>query len=123
MPRDAEPTARLFYDPSCGPCRFLAGAAQGLSRGRLESIPFNAPAAQTALADLPEEPRYSAAHVVSISGRSSGAAIVRSLIGTTFGPAAEGVIVRHPTLDRPLRWVYQRFWEQRRDRCAVDARA
>jgi hypothetical protein len=124
MPVDPERRARLFYDPHCGPCRFLAGAAEGVSHGRLESIPFDAPAARTVLADLAEEVRFDAAHVVSGSERRSGPEIVASLVGTTFGPRAGELFARFPTLDRPLRWLYLRLWNyRRRSACATPSGA
>ena len=91
MPPDPVRPVRLFYDPTCGPSRFLASAAEGLSRGRLESVAFDGPDARVALEDLSEEMRFGAAHVVTADERRSGAEIVGPLVATTFGPRLGGL--------------------------------
>ncbi|HTP56568.1 MAG TPA: hypothetical protein VML53_07935 [Thermoplasmata archaeon] len=113
MPIDPERHARLYYDRSCGPCTFLAEAVAGAGHGRVESIPLDDPRAAADLADLPPEARFASAHVVRRGDRRSGAAIVDPILGFTFGTRAEQVVARFPTLDRPLRWLYDRFWEHR----------
>ncbi|MGB6500753.1 MAG: hypothetical protein WBG19_05070 [Thermoplasmata archaeon] len=123
MPPDPVRPVRLFYDPTCGPCRFLASAAEGLSRGRLESVAFDGPDARVALEDLSEEMRFGAAHVVTADERRSGAEIVGPLVATTFGPRLGGLYDLFPTLARPLHWIYWRLWENRRRSCESRAPA
>ena len=113
MPIDPERHARLYYDRSCGPCTFLAETVAGVGHGRVESIPLDDPRAAVDLVDLPPERRFASAHVVQEGNRRSGAAIVDPILGFTLGARAEQVVVRFPTLDRPFRWLNERFWEHR----------
>jgi len=122
MPVDAERHARLYFDPSCGPCRFFAESVAGVSRGRVTPVPYDAPASSAELGDLPDPVRYASAHVVRDGARASGAAIVRPLLGSTLGPRAALLMDRAPVLERSLEWVYRRFWEHRqRHGCAAAA--
>jgi hypothetical protein len=114
MPLDPERRARLYYDRSCGPCTFLAETVEGLSHGRVDSVPLDGSGSDVDLGDLTESQRYGSAHVVVAGApRSTGSEIVVPLVGLTFGPALARLFDRHPTLDRPLRWLYRRFWEHR----------
>jgi hypothetical protein len=123
MPYDPELRARLYYDRSCGPCRFFAGTVEGMSRGRIAAVPLDATRADPDLGDLPDTVRYGAAHVVVGTDRRSGPEIVGPLVAITFGPTAGRLLGRVPWVDRPLRWMYLRFWEHRRRHgCATEAR-
>ena len=45
------------------------------------------------------------------------------LVGLTLGSTGERVVTRVPSIDRGLRWVYDRFWSYRRTHgCAAPAR-
>ena len=120
MSIDVDRHARLYYDPSCGSCRFLAGTVGELSRGRVETVPLTAGAAASDLGDLRDDERSRTAHVVEGTERRSGPDIVVPLVGLTFGPGVGRLFAQHPTLARPLRWGYGRLWEYRQHRgCAA----
>jgi len=120
-PADAERHARLYYDPSCGPCTFLADSVRGLSDGRVESVPFNEPAAEADLGALAPTERYGSAHLVEDGRpRRSGPAIAAPLARLALGPTAGALLDRLPVLRRPLEWTYGRFWSHRqRHGCAT----
>lgn len=122
-PLTIAPTARLFYDPGCGPCTFFARINQWASRSQLRAIPYDGEEAGSALGDLDDETRFAYAHLVDADGRRSGAAIMVPLVGAVLGPTAERVTARVPPLGGGLRWIYGRFWNYRRTRgCASPAR-
>lgn len=124
MQLDAERHVRLFYDASCGPCRFFAQTVEGVGRGRVVTVPLGDRAADSALAGLAPEERFGAAHLVDDAGRHSGPGIVGPLLGLTLGPTAGTLAARFPGIERPLRWLYRRFWEyRRRHGCAAGAPA
>ncbi|MGP8077177.1 MAG: hypothetical protein ACLQD8_08810 [Thermoplasmata archaeon] len=124
MPFDPERHARLYYDPSCGPCSLFAGTVEGVAHGRVEPVPFDALRADPDLGDLPVPVRYGAAHLVVGSERRTGPEIVGPLVGMTLGPTAGRLFERFPTLGRPLRWIYLRFWEHRsRHGCSTPVRS
>jgi len=115
-----ETTARLFYDPGCGPCSIFARASEWVSHSQLRAIPYDGDEASLVLGDLSDETRFSYAHLVDGRGRRSGAAIMSPLVGLALGPAGEHLVEKVPPVDRGLRWVYDRFWSYRRTRgCAA----
>ncbi|MFY9716454.1 MAG: hypothetical protein WAK40_00750 [Thermoplasmata archaeon] len=115
MPLDPERHARLYYDRSCGPCTFLAGAVQGLSHGRVVSAPLDGERSEEDLGDLSAGERYGSAHVVVVGApRRTGAEIVGPLVGLALGPTADRLFERLPVLDRPFRGLYRLFWDDRR---------
>ena len=116
MPYAADRAPRLYYDDGCGPCRFFARAATGVSRRRLEAIPLGALRADVELQGLSGETRYGYAHLVSGSEVRTGESIVAPLLGLTLGPGWERVARRAPFVDRVLRGLYRRAWEARRAR-------
>ena len=119
----ASPPACLFYDPGCGPCTLFARVSEWASRSRLRATPFDGEEATRELGDLSEEVRYSYAHLVDTSGRTSGADIMSPLVGLTIGLTGGRVARSVPSIDHGLRWLYQRFWNYRRTRgCAAPDR-
>jgi len=122
MPYLDDRAARLYYDDGCGPCRFFARAAAGVSHHRVEAIPLNAGPADGELGHLSEETRFGYAHLVSNSGLRTGESIAAPLLGLTLGSSWERVARRAPFVDRVLRGLYRRAWESRRARgCGADA--
>ena len=114
MPYLNDRSARLFYDDSCGPCRFLARATEGLSRHRIVAIPLDSSAASDELGALPAETRYGSAHL-SVGGTlRTGEAVPTRLIGLTVGETWGRVVERVPWIDRSLRRIYLQFWNARR---------
>lgn len=107
-------SARLFYDRACGPCRFLAQAAEGTSRHRLVASPLDSSVADEVLGSLPAETRYGYAHVAKDGAIASGEGVVAPLVGLTLGPAWERVVRRVALLDRALTRTYRVLWEYRR---------
>jgi hypothetical protein len=113
-------SARLYYDSSCGPCRLLARAAEGMSHHRLNAIPLESPGAAADLSDLSTEDRFGSAHLVTGSTRLTGADLATPLVRFALGARLARVVASAPPLDRSLRWVYVRFWNYRRTRgCAA----
>lgn len=113
-PPSATISARLFYDPGCGPCALFARVSEWASHSRLRAVPYDGPEASRELDDLDSEVRFAYAHLVDSRGRRSGAAIMSPLVGWTLGAAGERIVTRVGPFDRGLRWVYERFWEYRR---------
>ena len=123
MPYAKDRNARLYYDDGCGPCRFFASAAAGLSRHRVRAIPLAAAAAEGDLAGLSAEVRYGSAHLVYGTDLRSGESITGPLVGLTLGDRWERVVRNAPFVDRMLRGAYRRAWEARRARgCGADTR-
>jgi hypothetical protein len=116
MPYVGERAARLFYDDACGPCRFLARAAVGVSRHRIEATPLDAAAADEPLGALSPETRYGSAHLSLDGALRSGDSVPAPLLGLTLGASWETVVRRVPFLDRSLRRFYLRLWTARRTR-------
>jgi hypothetical protein len=122
MPYLGDRSARLFYDDSCGPCRFFAEVTAGVSRHRVTAIPLEAPAATAALGDLPSETRYGYAHLVTEGARRTGEEITVPLVGLTVGRTGARVVRGVPFLERALRRMYLRAWQRRRARgCGTPA--
>ncbi|HYA58315.1 MAG TPA: hypothetical protein VEH57_07670 [Thermoplasmata archaeon] len=118
--RGSTPTARLFFDPGCGPCRLFARVSEWASRSRLRAVPYDGDEARRELGDLSDDARFAYAHLVHDRERRSGDAIMTPLVGLTVGPTGERVVARVPPLDRGLRWMYGVFWNYRRTRgCAA----
>ena len=112
--------ARLYYDPGCGPCRFFARVSEWASGARLRALPYDGAEANEALSNLPEEVRFSYAHLVRGAGRTTGDAIMTPLVGLTVGATGERIVARVAPLDHGLRWLYNRFWDYRRTQgCAA----
>lgn len=112
--------ARLFYDPGCGPCSLFARVSEWASGSRLRIVPYDGEEAVRALGDLTEETRISYAHFVDPQGRRSGSAIMSPLVALALGTTGGQVVERVPSVDRGLRWIYDRFWNYRRTRgCAA----
>lgn len=121
MPHVDDRAARLYYDDGCGPCRFFARAAAGVSHHRVEAIPLDARVADGELGALPSEARYGYAHLASGDGLRTGEAIAVPLLGLAFGSSWERVARHAPFVDRALREMYRRAWESRRARgCGTD---
>ena len=120
MPYPADRSARLFYDDSCGPCRLLAHAAEGVSRHHVVATPLTAPSADRALGGLPSERRFGYAHLATGDALLSGGALTTPLVGATLGPRVEALVRRIPPVERSIRWAYEHLWEYRRTRgCAA----
>ncbi len=120
MPYAGDRAARLFYDETCGPCRLLARASEGLSRQKLVATPLSGASADDRLADLDPESRYAYAHLDSGSQLRTGEAITAPLVGLTLGPTWERVVRGVPPVDRSLRRLYLWLWDYRRTRgCAA----
>jgi len=113
MPYLADRSARLYYDDSCGPCRFLARAAEGMSHHRVEAVPLGAPAADVELGALPVETRYGSAHLSIDGALRTGDGVPVPLLGLTLGPRWEQVARKVPIADRALRSTYVRLWKVR----------
>lgn len=112
--------ARLYYDPSCGPCTFFARVNEWASRAHVRALPYDGKEASRELAGMSDALRFSYAHLVDPWGRRSGSEIMVPLLGLTFGGAAERTASQVPAIDRALRWIYDRFWNYRRTRgCAA----
>jgi hypothetical protein len=114
MPYASDRAARLFYDDSCGPCRLLARAAEGVSRHHVVATPLTDASADRPLGALPYERRYGYAHLATGGPVLTGAALTTPLVGVTLGPRAEAVVRRLPPVERSIRWAYERLWEYRR---------
>jgi hypothetical protein len=120
MPYADERAVRLYYDSSCGSCRLLARAAEGVSHHRVDAVPLDAPVADRELRDLSSQDRFGSAHLVSSTTRHSGSDLASPLVSATLGPAVGRVVAGTPPLERSLRWLYNRFWNYRRTRgCAA----
>jgi hypothetical protein len=120
MPYLTDRTARLFYDESCGPCRLLARAAEGISGHQVVATPLTGAAADHALGGLPSERRFAYAHLATGTSLLTGESLTTPLVGLTLGPRAERIVRRLPPVERSLRWAYDRLWEYRRTRgCAA----
>lgn len=113
MSIDAERRSRLYFDPSCGPCRLFATAVEGAGHGRIEAVPFDGRAAEVDLSALAPEARFGSAHWVEAGARRSGDDIVPPLVRATLGPTAAHLVDRAPVLDRSLRRLYRWFWRAR----------
>ncbi len=114
MPDLGDRVARLYYDDSCGPCRLLARASEGVSHHRLRATPLDAPAATSDLARLSEEERYGSAHLLEGEALRTGADITTPLVALTLGPTAGRLLERIPPARRAVRWIYVRLWTHRR---------
>lgn len=124
MPVASDRSVRLFYDESCGPCRFVARAAQAASRRRVVATPLDSPLANETLGALNSETRYAYAHLAREDELRTGEALVGPLVGLTLGRSWEKVVRRVPPIDRALRWIYRSLWEYRRTRgCGARATA
>ena len=111
---------RLFYDPNCGPCTFFARVSRWATRSRLTVLPDDGEGATNALADLDDESRYAFAHLMDGRGRTSGASIMRPLVGLVLGSTGVRVVAGFPPMDYGLRWNYNCLWNYRRTRgCAI----
>lgn len=120
MPYADHRAGRLYYDESCGPCRLMARAAEGLSGHQLTAVPLAAQAAEEELRDLAEEDRFGSAHLVNESGRHTGAALTTPLLAYTLGPSVSRIVAGVPFLDRAMKGFYHRLWSYRRTRgCAA----
>lgn len=106
-------TARLFYDPGCGPCTLFARVSQWASRSHLRALPYDGEEADRELGDLNAEFRFAYAHLVDDRGRTSGADIMNPLVRLTAGPTGGRVVGCVPSVDHGLRWLYARFWSYR----------
>lgn len=113
MPYSHERAARLYYDAACGSCGLFARSVAGVSRHRVALTPLASPSAETALAGLSAEERFSSAHLEIGAARRSGTDIVAPLVGLTLGDAAGRAVDRFPALAAPLRWTYRRLWAHR----------
>lgn len=116
MPYASDRSVRLFYDDSCGPCRVLARPTEAVSRHRVVPTPFTTPSAGRELQHLTSEVRYGYAHLAAGGSLRTGHAFAARLVGLALGPTWESVVRRVPPLERSLRWVSLRLWEDRRAR-------
>jgi len=116
MPSLDDRAARLFYDDSCGPCRFAAHATEALSRHRVLALPLADPSADRTLGHLSSEDRFGYAHLAIGGVLRTGETIPVPLVGLTLGRRWERVFRQVPPLADSLRWAYLRLWEARRAR-------
>jgi predicted DCC family thiol-disulfide oxidoreductase YuxK len=113
----------LYFDAACGPCTLFAQVARALGTGRVRLLPLGGTEAERELAEMGQQERDQAFHLVGAGHVQTGEAAVIPLVGLTFGERAERVARAVP----PLRWglvgTYRRFWRQRQLRgCATPAR-
>jgi hypothetical protein len=113
MPYASDRSARLYYDDSCGPCRFMARATEAVSRQRVTATPLAAPTADGELQHLSSEQRYRFAHLATGGALRTGEALLAPLVGLTLGSTWERVVRRVPPLDRALRWGYVHLGQYR----------
>ena len=121
MPYALDRSARLYYDDSCGPCRFLARAAETVSRQRVVATPLEDRAADRDLRQLSAEARFGYAHLAGRGELRTGEELVVPLVGLALGPTWERVVRRVGPVDRALRWGYVRLWQYRRTKGCVAA--
>lgn len=115
------PSPSMYFDASCGPCKFFAHVTAGLARSDLGVFPLDSPEADRALQALSSEARYSYFHIVEPGKVWTGPNAMQAWVGLLAGARARRVAERAPPVRRLLRGFYGVFWEYRRSHgCAAE---